>query len=81
MTVKESLISDALKLSEAERLEVAEAIYASLQGPADPDADTAWQEEISSRLDDIDSGRVKLIPWEEGRKKIMGGTKDGDASR
>jgi hypothetical protein len=29
------------------------------------DVSRAWGKEIASRIDDIDSGRVKLIPYEE----------------
>jgi hypothetical protein len=32
---------------------------------ASEDVSRAWGKEITSRIDDIDSGRVKLIPYEE----------------
>jgi putative addiction module component (TIGR02574 family) len=79
MSTKQSVLVQALHLSEAERLEVAEAIYESMEGPGDADAAEAWAAEIQKRLDDIDSGRVKLVPWEEARRQIMGGA-GGDAS-
>jgi putative addiction module component (TIGR02574 family) len=77
MSAKQNVIEQALRLSEAERLEVLEAVYESLEGPADPDAEQAWSAEIQRRVEDIDAGRVKLVPWTEARRQIAG---DDDAS-
>ena len=77
MSAKQNVIEQALRLSEAERLEVAEAVYESLEGPADPGAEQAWSAEIQRRVEDIDAGRVKLVPWTEARRQIAG---DDDAS-
>jgi putative addiction module component (TIGR02574 family) len=30
----------------------------------------AWKAEIQRRIEDIDSGRVKTIPWEEVRDRL-----------
>lgn len=76
MSSKKEMIAEVLRLSESERLEVAEAVYASLDGPADPDADQAWASEIATRISDLDAGRVKTIPWSEARRQIVG---DDDA--
>ena len=32
--------------------------------------DKAWREEIRRRLDEINSGGVELIPWEEARRRL-----------
>ena len=60
------LISSALQLPPADRAAVVDAILASLQpaieGDAAADIQDAWSDEIRSRIDDIDSGRVKTIP-------------------
>ena len=69
---KESVIQEALKLSEKDRLDVAEALYQSLDLPVDPDADLAWSEEIARRVADIDQGRATLLSWEEARRQIVG---------
>ena len=73
MPTKQTVIDQALRLSEDERLEVAEAVYESLAGPPDPDADQAWAVEIDRRLKAIDSGRAKMIPWPQARRQIAGG--------
>ena len=70
MSSKQNVIAEALRLSEAERLEVAEAVYESLEGPADPDAAQAWSAEIQRRAEEIDAGRVKVVPWSEARRQI-----------
>lgn len=77
MSAKDNVILEALRLSEAERLEVADALYESLEGPADPDAAQAWDAEIKRRIEKIDSGAATLVPWEEARRRIM--ADDGDA--
>jgi putative addiction module component (TIGR02574 family) len=77
MSSKQSVIAEVLRLSEAERLEVAEAVYESLEGPADAGAEQAWAQELARRMADIDSGRVKLIPWSEARPQIAGDDADG----
>jgi putative addiction module component (TIGR02574 family) len=63
------LLKHALTLSDKERAELASSLIDSLDPMVDPDAETAWQEEIARRLADIDSGRVKSIPWDEVRRK------------
>jgi hypothetical protein len=37
----------------------------------DEDAEQAWREQILRRLQEIDSGAVKLIPWEEARRRLL----------
>jgi len=72
MSAKQNVIEQALKLSETERLEIAEALYESVDGAADPGAQEAWDAEIKRRLNELDSGKVKSIPWAEARRRIAG---------
>lgn len=55
----------ATKLSETERAELARSLIESLDGPADPDVEKAWQLEIERRVGEIERGEVKLIPGDE----------------
>jgi putative addiction module component (TIGR02574 family) len=81
MSSKQNVIAEALRLNEAERLEVAEAVYDSLEGPPDADAEQAWSDEIARRVADVDAGHVKLVPWSEARRRIAaGGDVDGGAA-
>ena len=66
----EKVRSEALSLPESERAELAHNLVASLDGPADPDAEKAWDSEILRRLAEIDSGTAKLIDREELRRRM-----------
>jgi putative addiction module component (TIGR02574 family) len=63
------LLKQALTLSDKERAELASSLIDSLDPTVDPDAEAEWQEEISRRLEDVETGRVKTIPWDEVRRK------------
>jgi putative addiction module component (TIGR02574 family) len=63
------LLKQALTLSDKERAELASNLIDSLDPTVDADAELAWQEEIARRLEEIESGRVKTIPWDEVRRK------------
>lgn len=66
----ERIRSEALRLSEAERAELAHSLVESLDGPADKDAESAWDAEIVRRLAEIDAGAAKLIDREEMRRRM-----------
>jgi putative addiction module component (TIGR02574 family) len=53
------------------RAALAARLLESLDSEIDEDAEEAWDAEIARRLDEIDSGRVKMIPWSEARRQIM----------
>ncbi|MFZ2510757.1 MAG: addiction module protein [Gordonia sp. (in: high G+C Gram-positive bacteria)] len=61
----------ALTLPVDQRAQVANALLASLDDPADSaEVHEAWTAEITSRVDDITSGRVKTIPHEEVKRQL-----------
>lgn len=66
----EKVRSEALSLSEPERAELAHSLVASLDGPADPGAEQAWDAEIQRRLSEIDAGTAQLIDREEFRRRM-----------
>jgi putative addiction module component (TIGR02574 family) len=66
----ERVRTEALNLSESERAELAHNLVASLDGPADPDVEKAWDAEILRRLSEIDSGTANLIDREEFRRRM-----------
>jgi putative addiction module component (TIGR02574 family) len=59
--VLDKLRAEALTLSDSERAALAYDLVKSLDEPEDPDAATAWDDEIVRRLRAIDSGTAKLI--------------------
>lgn len=65
----ERILTEAMELSIKERAAIVEQLIRSLDGPADDDVEIAWQKEIQKRIEEIDNGEVKLIPWEEIREK------------
>lgn len=66
----ETLLADALRLSPEVRAELVAELLASLDGPADPDAEAAWAAEIERRVDAIEAGSVTLEPWEDVKRRI-----------
>jgi putative addiction module component (TIGR02574 family) len=63
------LLKHALTLSHEERAELASNLIDSLDPTVDPNAEQAWQAEIARRLEDVETGNVKTLPWEEVRRK------------
>ena len=63
------LLQKALALPESERAELAGNLLSSLDTTLDPDVDAAWQQEVARRLDEVQSGKVETIPWEEVQQK------------
>ena len=64
-----ALLEKALALPDNERAELAGNLIASLDTAIDPDADALWQEEVARRLDEVRSGKVAIVPWEEVQRK------------
>jgi putative addiction module component (TIGR02574 family) len=66
----EAILADALRLDVDARAELAAELLASLDGPADPDADAAWSAEIERRVAAIEAGTVRLESWEDVKRRI-----------
>lgn len=64
------VLADALRLEPDARAEVAAELLASLDGPVDPDAETAWDAEIERRIEAIEAGTVALEPWADVKRRI-----------
>jgi putative addiction module component (TIGR02574 family) len=64
------VLADALRLEPDARAEVAAELLASLDGPADPDAASAWDAEIDRRIAAIEAGTIQLEPWSEVKRRI-----------
>lgn len=66
------LLKDALQLPPEARAALAGSLLDSLDSTVDPDAEQAWEREISRRLAQLDNGKVKPTPWSEARRTIAG---------
>jgi putative addiction module component (TIGR02574 family) len=64
------VFADALRLDPDTRAELAAELLASLDGPADPDADAAWAAEIDRRVEAIESGSLRLESWDQAKRRI-----------
>ena len=65
-----AVLADALRLDDDARAELAAELLASLDGPADPDAEQVWDAEIERRIEAIEAGQITLEPWAEVRRRI-----------
>ena len=66
------LLKEALKLPPAARAALAGSLIDSLDQEIDEGAEAAWEVEIERRLAELNSGRVRPIPWAEARRRIAG---------
>jgi putative addiction module component (TIGR02574 family) len=71
------LLQKALALSDEERAELAVSLIDSLDKPVDAGVESAWNLEIARRIEDLDSGKAKAIPWEEVQRRISAKLIDG----
>ena len=64
------LLKKALALPPEARAALAGSLLESLDDAIDPSAEDAWKREIARRMEELDSGKVKPIPWAEARRQI-----------
>ncbi len=69
MQEAQELLKKALALPDKERADLAGTLIESLDDTVDDDAEVAWQEEIVRRLEEVRSGTVKTVPWNEVQQK------------
>lgn len=75
-TATEDVLSAALSLPDDDRLELVEALIASLHPEDRPPFDDSWREVIRRRSAELRSGSVQPIPWAEVKRQgreITGG--------
>ena len=65
------ILKKALALPPEARAALAGSLLESLdEHPLDPGVEAAWSEEIPRRIEEIGSGKVQLIPYEEVRRRL-----------
>lgn len=68
----EKILQEALSLPEDARVDVAAALLESVDhDPPDEGAEEAWSAEAKRRLEEVRSGAVKPVPWEEAERLIF----------
>ena len=64
------LLKKALNLPVAERAELAGSLIESLEQAGDESVQAAWDAEIVRRMEDLNSGKVKLVSLGEARRRL-----------
>ncbi len=59
-----------MKLPEAQRLELAEALLAASDPPTPEPIGDAWLVELKRRSNEIDTGDAKSTPWAEVKRRV-----------
>ena len=73
------LFNDALRLSDTERADLAARLIDTLDPATDEAIEAAWDAEIQTRIDEIQSGTVSAVPWLEARRQIMEDRDEADS--
>jgi len=64
------VLRSALALPPEVRAALIDSLISSLDQQVDAGVEETWREEIFQRLEQIDSGAVQLIPWEDARRRL-----------
>jgi len=75
----QDLLDQALGLPEEDRAELADRLLASLDEEPDPEVEEAWRQEVARRLEELHSGAVTSIPWEEIKAGILARARHGSS--
>jgi putative addiction module component (TIGR02574 family) len=71
------ILKEALALPPEERATLAGSLIESLDTGVDLLAEEAWNKEIARRVDELDQGKAKTIPWEKVKRDISAKLDDG----
>jgi putative addiction module component (TIGR02574 family) len=66
------VLEEALRLPGEARAALAGHLLESLDDSVDEDVEMAWSKEIARRIDDLNRGKVKTVPWSVARRQILG---------
>lgn len=69
-TTVEEILGSAMALPESERLEIAEALFASSEPPSPQSTGDEWLAELRRRSNQIESGTAILTPWAEVKRRV-----------
>lgn len=65
------LLKKAMALPAEARAALAGSLLESLEDTLDRSDEEAWSQEIARRIGELDSGKVKPVPWAEARRQIV----------
>ena len=64
------ILKKALALPPEARAALASSLLESLDETVDESAEEQWNLEIARRIEELDAGKVKPIPWAEARRRV-----------
>jgi putative addiction module component (TIGR02574 family) len=67
----QEVLKAVLELPENEQADVLGALIENLEGPSEEGVDEAWAAEIKRRIEEVESGAVKTIPWEQVDQELQ----------
>ena len=70
-TTMDELLRQALELEPRAREELATLLFDSVPTESPEEVEAAWEATIRRRVQELESGTVKTIPWEELRSKLV----------
>ena len=65
------ILEEALKLPAEARAALAGSLIESLDETVDENVEGAWADEIARRVEELDAGKTKTIPWSKARRLIL----------
>lgn len=71
------LLQKVLALPEGERMALVRVLIESLDDASEVDVERAWEEEVSRRVADLDSGAVRTVSWTEVQERIAARLRHG----
>lgn len=77
----EQLLAQAKTLNDEEREELAACLMGTLEPSTDPQYLAEWEAEINRRIEEIDSGKTKLIPADQALRQIRNSGRRNEKAR
>lgn len=76
----QDLLNQALQLDPAERAEMATQLWTSLDAESLDDLGPEWDDTLRRRLEELETGAVAPLSWEETRARILDPSRQRQAS-
>ncbi len=75
------VLREALQLPPKARADIAGTLLRSLDAREDAGVEEAWATEVTRRIAEVDSGRVKLVSWQRARRRLRAGLRGARTKR
>jgi putative addiction module component (TIGR02574 family) len=72
----QQVLREALRLPPKARADIAGTLLHSLD-TQDADVEAAWNAELERRIKQVENGEVKLVPWDQSRRRLRAALKRG----